>query len=243
MEKRKSPFSGNLLKIIAAFFMTIDHIGFMIYPDVLILRILGRISFPIFAFFIAEGCRYTKNRVRYLGTLAAMATVFQIVYFIAEESLYLSVFVTFSIGVSLIYLLDFCKKSFTTEKPSLPLRILSTSCFILALGATYFLNRFAQVDYGLWGCVTPLFASLFLGIKGKGAWLDSIPCRVALLTLPLLGLVFTVEIPYPVQWFAFLALPLLLLYNGKRGKYKMKYFFYIFYPTHLLILYAIVYFL
>lgn len=47
--------NGNMLKIIAAITMTIDHIGAILFPHILILRIIGRIAFPIFAFMIAEG--------------------------------------------------------------------------------------------------------------------------------------------------------------------------------------------
>ena len=54
--------SGNSLKIIAAIAMTVDHIGVVIFPNFAILRIIGRIAFPIFAFMIAEGCRYTKKQ-------------------------------------------------------------------------------------------------------------------------------------------------------------------------------------
>ena len=43
----------------------------------------------------------------------------------------------------------------------------------------------------------------------------------------------------PRQWFSLLAIPLLMLYNGQRGKWKLKYLFYIFYPAHLGILYLI----
>ena len=54
--------SNDRLKIIAAAAMLIDHIGAYLLPQVRILRIIGRIAFPIFAFMIAEGCRYTKNK-------------------------------------------------------------------------------------------------------------------------------------------------------------------------------------
>jgi hypothetical protein len=62
--------SASTLKIIACVFMVIDHIGVIILPDLLILRVLGRLSYPIFAYFLAEGCRYTRNkRKRFLLVL------------------------------------------------------------------------------------------------------------------------------------------------------------------------------
>ena len=57
--------SGNQLKIIALIAMTIDHIGLQFLPHVTILRIIGRLAFPIFAYMIAEGCLHTRNRRRY----------------------------------------------------------------------------------------------------------------------------------------------------------------------------------
>ena len=57
--------TGNALKILAAIFMTIDHIGVMLFPRMLILRIIGRLALPVFAFMIAEGCKYTRNKKKY----------------------------------------------------------------------------------------------------------------------------------------------------------------------------------
>lgn len=45
-----------------------------------------------------------------------------------------------------------------------------------------------------------------------------------------------------IQFYSLFALVFLALYNGKRGKYKLKYFFYLFYPAHLAVLWAIRYF-
>ena len=53
--------SNNTLKIIAALAMLADHVGYLLFPDVTVLRIIGRLAFPIFAFTIAEGCKYTRK--------------------------------------------------------------------------------------------------------------------------------------------------------------------------------------
>ena len=71
--------TGNALKLLAALFMTIDHIGVVLFPRVLILRIIGRLALPIFAYMIAEGCKYTRNKKKYFGMIFILATLCQIV--------------------------------------------------------------------------------------------------------------------------------------------------------------------
>ncbi len=243
MEKKKFPFllSGNQLKLLAALFMLIDHIGTIFYPFTWGYKYVGRLAFPIFAFFIAEGCRYTRNRLRYFLSIFCMAVVFQLVYYFVVGDTYLSIFVTFSIAILLVYLLDYVKKVFIEKKKTL-YKILFCALFVLALVGTYLLNRVCLIDYGFWGCVTPLFINLFYlpcGKEVKPKWLDSKHARVSYMCIPLAMLC-----PYaiiPGQFHAFAALPLLLLYSGERGKRKLKYFFYAFYPAHLVILYAVYY--
>ena len=57
--------NGNALKYIAALTMLIDHAGLLLFPRNILFRIIGRLAFPIFAFMIAEGCRYTRNKLKY----------------------------------------------------------------------------------------------------------------------------------------------------------------------------------
>lgn len=75
--------SNNQLKIIAMLSMLADHMGMILFPEVRLLRIVGRLAFPIFAFMIAEGCAHTRNRGRYLLQMAAVALVCQIAYAVA----------------------------------------------------------------------------------------------------------------------------------------------------------------
>ena len=56
----------ELLKMLALITMTCDHVGLQLFPDILIFRIIGRLAMPIYAFMIAEGCRHTRNRKKYL---------------------------------------------------------------------------------------------------------------------------------------------------------------------------------
>ena len=104
--KKFAGLTGNQLKLLALFAMTCDHVGLQLLPQFIILRIIGRLAAPLFAYMIAEGCRYTHDRGRYLGRLLGMAALCQIAYFAAMRSLYQCIFVTLSLSVCLIYALD-----------------------------------------------------------------------------------------------------------------------------------------
>ena len=76
--------NSTVLKLIGIASMTIDHIGYFIFPQYTILRVIGRLAYPIFAYMIAEGCRYTKNKKRYLGTMLGMALICTVSAYITE---------------------------------------------------------------------------------------------------------------------------------------------------------------
>lgn len=222
MSISKRPLSGNALKILAAIFMTLDHMGLMLFPHIPLLRILGRLALPIFAYMIAEGCKYTRNRKKYFGMVFGLGAVCQAVYWFVDHSLYFSILITFSLSILTIYALQNWKDAHT---------LLSGLLFAAAVAAVYGLNRIFEIDYGFWGCMLPVFAAL----PHKTRY-DRYP--VSILSLGM-GLVFLAADIRDIQIFSLLALPLLLAYSGKRGRWKMKYFFYIFYPAHLVILEAI----
>ena len=214
--------TGNALKLIAALSMTLDHAGLMLFHDHLLFRLLGRLAMPIYAFMIAEGCKYTRNKGKYFATVFSLGAVCQTVYWFVDHSLYFSILITFSLSILTVYALQFFKSR--RDFPSFGL-------FALTVAAVWCLNRTFTIDYGFWGCMLPVFASLPHRTK-----FDRPSLSLAALSLGLLLLSMDLG---NIQYFSFLAVPLLALYSGKRGKWNLKYFFYIFYPTHLVVLEAI----
>ena len=245
--KKITCLNANTLKIIAAIAMVFDHIGVLFFPQSMIFRIIGRISFPIFAFMISEGAKYTRNKLKYFLTVFSLATLCQIVYYFFDGgSLYMCILVTFSISILLIYLLNFAKRVIFDKDAKWYLKIASVLPFITAIVAVYFITSQdfisktkIYIDYGFAGILTPVLASLF-DFKGTKApeyikKIDTIPTRVICLAIGLITLAAVSDV-LGVQYYALLAIPLLLMYSGERGRLKMKYFFYIFYPVHLAVL-------
>ena len=219
-------FTSNQLKIIALIAMTIDHIGVQIFPEIKILRIIGRIAFPIFAYMIAEGCKYTKNRKKYLLTMISMAVICQFVYFFAMNSLSQCILVTFSLSVALIYVLDNAQ-----SRGEVKSSVITIAAFAVVIFLTEILPRLWKgtdfgIDYGIYGVMLPVFV---FAAHRKMQKLFAAAIMLVLLSVDFGG----------VQWFGLMALPLLALYNGERGRLNMKSLFYIYYPSHLVIIYLI----
>ena len=211
--KKHQFLTGNMLKLIAAFSMLLDHGGLLFFPREMGFRIAGRLAFPIFAFMIAEGCHYTRSRWRYWGMIAALAAVCQAVYYFAAGDTYLSVLVTFSLAIPTTFALEEWKKTKAWGWG------LATAG---AVGVIWLLNRCLEIDYGFWGCMLPVFVAAF-----RGKWqMVGVTLGLCLVAADFGGL----------QWWSLLAVPLLLCYDGTVGRRKLKYFFYIFYPAHLAIL-------
>lgn len=225
-QKCSLKLSGNALKIIAVIAMTIDHIGVQILPDVIMLRIIGRLAFPIFAYMIAEGCTHTRNRARYFLTIGSVAVLCQAVYFFVMRSLYQCIFVTFLLSLILIYVMEYA-----VNKGN----VISYLFAVIAFLSVFFLTEklpgllpktdFA-VDYGFFGVIVPVIVYFS---KGRYSKLLAAFVGLLLLTLDCGG----------TQWYSLLSIPLLALYSGERGKMKLKWFFYAYYPLHLAVIYLI----
>lgn len=238
METKLAPrgfLSGNALKLIAAAAMTADHVGVIFFPHSRFLRIIGRLAFPIFAYMIAQGCTYTRSRLRYFLTVALLAAACQAVYWFASGSGYLSVLVTFSLAIPTICALQALREALAEGHR---LRALGAGAALTGAAAlVWYLNRVLTIDYGFWGCMLPVFAALFQqrrdAVPDNLSPLDTHWVHVLCLGVGLLLLARSLG---GLQIWSLLSLPLLLCYSGRRGRGDLKYFFYIFYPTHLALL-------
>ena len=220
---------GSVIKIIAALTMLIDHAGLILFPGQYWMRIVGRIAFPLFAYCIAEGYRYTRYRLRYFLQIFLLGVGCQIVYYIAERDWYLGILLTFSLSIVLMELARRCKAAFQSEDKKAAW--LWGVAFFAAVLAVWGFTTVVTVDYGFVGMLLPVLAYLP----------EKVGLRKGLFIVGILALAVDQYQPagYVGQFFGLLAVPFLCAYNGKPGKHRMKWFFYIFYPAHLALLYGI----
>lgn len=238
-EAVKHKFTGitqNLLKIIAAISMLADHTGMLIFPQVPLLRIVGRIAFPIFAYSIYEGCKYTKNKGKYFLRVFILGTICVVGYLIFSKELYLNALISFSMAIGIIFALQYLEKNIKAHGRTPSKIFLSLLLTAGAFSVAILTCRFAQVDYGFWGIMLPVFAyitdlPLHLGIKQNFFAEKLFPCMG--FTAALLLLSFSMK---GNQFWSFFSVPLIFITGKNRGRLNMKYFFYIFYPTHLMLL-------
>ncbi|MBO5373075.1 MAG: conjugal transfer protein TraX [Lachnospiraceae bacterium] len=224
--------SGSTLKLIAIIAMLIDHIGACIILPMLstnpaldtlyyALRLCGRIAFPIFCFLLVEGFFHTKNVQKYCFRLAIFALISEIPFDLAiyNTAFYWdsqNVFFTLLIGLLTIWAMQYVDKFFVKN-------IVLQAIFrgvILIIGM--FLAWGLKTDYNLYGVI--IIAVLYEYYHRR--------------TLSVIISCFMLCMMSTLELTAFIAVPLIALYNGKRGL-SLKYVFYIFYPLHLFILYIV----
>ena len=168
--------SSFVLKLIAAVTMLIDHAGLILFPEAQIMRVIGRLAFPIYAYCIAEGFRYTKNRLHYFLRIFVLGFLCQIVYTIVDRQIYLGILITFSISLIIMAALESARKARDGEVSDIaavfekitrkPLAhradyIVNIAAVVLLFAASFFLCIYVEVDYGFFGILLPVFTSLF----------------------------------------------------------------------------------
>lgn len=243
--KASQGVTGTTLKFFAIIAMTLDHIGaglieagiLHIYdPEMLVqilatetghkwyildcvLRMIGRLAFPLFCFLLVEGFVHTKNMKKYVGSMAVFALLSEISFDLAIlntpfDLRMQNVFFTLTIG--LLVLMGLKKYEFRGG--------MQTGIIALGSIATVVLNT----DYNVIGILI-IVCFYMLRDNKKYKYIS-------------VGVISFLE---SIFYFGTAALALIPihLYNGERGKTGFKYTFYLYYPAHLLLIFLIRYFL
>lgn len=228
--ERSRGLDGGALKCIAAALMLTDHVGAILLPEVPVLRCVGRLAFPIFAFFIAEGYAHTQDFGRYFRRLAILAVVSEIPFNLENGAVFgparQNVLFTFCLALLTLRGLEALGRERGFGRWA--------GCG-LVLAAGFAAGELLRTDYGGWGVVTVALLQLCRDGKYAKLWLLLAMAAVNGLGMGSLTMsVFGGEMP--IQIFAVAALPVIWLYNGQAGPKGLRRAFYVFYPAHLLVL-------
>ena len=213
-----------VLKLIGIISMIFDHSGYIFFKRFTFMNYIGRFAFPIFAFLIAEGFSHTKDVKKYFFRLLLFAAISQIPFmlFMHAFSTGFEVNILFTFSLGLLMLISFEK----VNNKFLKLLILVLACTI---------SQLLKFDYGWFG-ISCIF--IFYKFKDNKLVMNSL-FILCVIIKNLIGYFYSYRIEYfIIILFSILALIPLNFYNGKKGK-SLKYFFYIFYPAHLFLLYLI----
>lgn len=233
--------SSFTIKLIAIITMFCDHFGDAILGRFSILNIIGRIAFPLFCFQIVIGYKHTKNINKYIIRLLLFGIISQIPFSLFTYSYtgrfdLLNVYFTLAFGLLAVYVLDVLPKKY---------KLIGVFLDVILM----IIAEFLQTDYGWFGVC--LIVCIYLFYNDKKSNISNSETSLTFFNNNLLfSIVFfaLVVIKYSNYFVAgsytmaivqilgtFFPIIFMLLYNGKKG-HRMKYFFYVFYPLHLLIL-------
>lgn len=229
--------SAFVLKIIAVISMTFDHVSYLIFEKFSFMNYIGRIAFPIFAYQITEGYIHTSNLKKYFFRLFLFALISQIPFMLFtsmfSSGISLNIFFTLLLGLASITIYE------TLNKIECKSKITHITYQILGLAilcVIAFLANITNCDYGYFGVLIIFFFYLF---RNKKVLMNA---SFIVLVLIFYGkrLFFSTAYNTYLLIALFTIFPLLFinLYNHKKGK-DTKYFLYIFYPLHLLIIYGL----
>lgn len=232
---RGKTLNATQLKYIAIVAMTIDHIAWLLYPGfsrepiAIIMHIIGRLTAPIMWYFIAEGCYYSKDIRKYFYRLLGFAILSHFAFCFAfgiSPNIFsggifnkTSVMLPLAMSVLLISI-------YKNEKIKTYLKVLSIALFcLLTFGA----------DWSNIAMMMPFFLYFHREDKKK-----QIYDYIIWISAYVLVYVIFIDVLYGLlQYATLLSLPLLMRYDGTKGNGNSKWFFYWYYPLHMIIIGAL----
>lgn len=243
--------------------MLIDHTGLALCDNNQVMRSVGRLAFPIFAFFVAEGVRRTSDVGRYMSRMAVLAVVSEVPFdmmlcgtvFSASAQ---NVFFTLLMGLFAVTALAAHERLADGERGSVEGRELTRFEYILGrhwietLLLSMLIAEFIRTDYGAAGVAVIILFYLFsplgdasapalrlfthrdFAAGGRTFALPPLIAECVCLTV-LDGAIYYAAFGGR-ELYALLSIIPLAMYSGERGRLRLKYAFYLFYPIHLFII-------
>ncbi len=236
MTSARGYLTGYTLKWIAILAMLVDHIawGFVPFGSLLGqgMHMIGRMTVPIMAFFIAQGYVHTRSVPRYALRLLAFALLSQLPFALffsprggPVDFFHFNVLFTLLLGLVCLWIWD---RQWSQDR--LVDRVIKGAALLIGC----YLGMYCD-----WAFAGVLFVFIFGRFRHRFAWQVFGFAGVVVL---LFGYwIFWRKAPLVPQLFQlglFLPLPLLGLYNGQRGKDR-RWLFYVFYPVHLWLLWLV----
>lgn len=243
MDKRaETGITSNQLKLLACIFMLCDHVGFVLMNNNWIMRAVGRLAFPIFAFLLVEGYRHTSDIRKYFIRLFLFALISEVPFDLVTTGRLFdmqkqNIFFTLAAGLIVLYLGKVAKWNQMGA-------VIGIVVIMVVAEALHF-------DYGIAGIllIVLMYYSTQDGtaehaFRNAGLVTEHYPFSrklrqnmgFAIVSAVLYFLFYGIR-----QLYAVLAILPISLYNGEYGRKNkvLKYAFYVFYPAHLLILYLL----
>lgn len=228
--ERRFGLSSFSLKLIAVAAMTIDHIGWLFVstysPLGMAMHTVGRLTAPIMAFFVAEGYYHTRDIKKYAARLGLFALLSHIPFTFYMHGRFLLIAKT---GV--MYTLFLGLLALIIAKQERLHILLKIPLIVIIL----FLSQ-----WGDWREYMVLWVLAFGLLRQHRGWAMAASASITTFyyALPFL------QGPHPPLFWRYslynlgglLVVPLLLLYNGRPGRIRLKYFFYLYYPLHLFLI-------
>lgn len=243
MERIKPGISSNLLKLIAVISMTIDHFAAGVIYGLITnyghreyiqlyynCRYIGRLAFPIFAYLIVQGYLHTKNVYKFIGRLGIFALISEVPFDMMAKRTFFdishqNVFFTLFLAVVAIYGMESCYKNYTIDYEY---RVIGA---MIVFSVASLISYFGKTDYAGIGVFVIVTIYIF-----KSAPVFSVIVGPAFMIIwEYINAIGENKTRY-FEVATLFSIPLLMMYNKKRGHINMKWFFYIFYPVHLLII-------
>lgn len=240
----KKILDSNTIKLIAIIAMTVDHIAWFLFPGYpkeaipIVMHVIGRITCPIMCYFIAEGYHYTKNIDKYTARLFIFAFVSHFAYiFFSENFVDCMSFVPFYYGE----ILNQTSVMWSLAWGLVMLRVVNSKKINRDTTKTLLVILICIISFPSdWSCVASLcilaFGTNRDNFKTQMLWM------IFYVAIYSIVYFFSIDKIYGIlQMSVVLSIPVLFMYNGKRGKNQtvnkiMKWSFYIYYPLHLFII-------